>query len=123
MRAIFNQFEQKGGTAVTILLAARCGGALLSAVLIVLSFPDPDQGWLAWVALLPLFISCEGISPFGAAALGFLYGMAANIGIFRWLFEVPGFGVTHFLILGSFLRFTPPCGARESPSWAGSGHR
>jgi apolipoprotein N-acyltransferase len=102
-----NRLEQVGRMAAAPLLGVRCGGALLTAILLVLAFPTPDQGWLAWVALLPLFIACEGISPFGAAALGFLYGMAANIGIFRWLFEVPGFGVTHFLILGSFFALYP----------------
>ena len=107
MSGISNQLKHRGIMAGAPLLALRCGGALLTAACIVLAFPTPDQGWLAWVALLPLFSACEGISPFGAAALGFLYGMAANIGIFRWLFEVPGFGVTHFLILGSFFALYP----------------
>lgn len=85
------------------LFAARCGGALLSGVLIVLSFPTPDQGWLAWVALVPLLLVCEGLKPGAAFALGLLTGVGTAFGVFRWLFEVPGFEMHHALLLALYV--------------------
>jgi apolipoprotein N-acyltransferase len=79
--------------------------ALLSAGLMICSLPAPDLGWLAWIALVPIFIACEGISALHAAGFGFLYGLAVNFAIFHWLFEVAGFGVHHYLILGIFFAF------------------
>jgi apolipoprotein N-acyltransferase len=103
MRARSNQFEQKGGMAVTILLAARGGGALLTACLYVLAFPNADQGWVAWVALVPLLLVCEGLKPGAAFVLGLLTGVGSAFGVFRWLFEVPGFELHHALLLALYV--------------------
>lgn len=103
MRAMSNHLEQKGGMAVTILLAARCGGALLTAVLLVLAFPTPDQGWLAWLALVPLLLAYDGLKPGAAFALGLLTGVGSAFGVFRWLFEVPGFEMHHALLLALYV--------------------
>jgi len=99
---------------------ARCGGALLSAILIVLSFPNPDQGWLAWVALLPLLLACEGIGVGAAFGLGMLTGVATAFGVFQWLFEVPGFGVRHALILAAYVGLYPAVWAAGLPLLARS---
>lgn len=81
--------------------------ALLSAALLICSLPAPNLGWLAWIALVPLIIACQGITPSRAAGLGFLSGMAANFGIYRWSLEVPAFGTHHFLILSTFFALYP----------------
>ncbi len=81
--------------------------ALLSAGLLACSLPGPDLGWLAWIALVPLLMACEGLSPVQAGALGFFTGMAANPTIYHWVFEVQGFGIHHFLILSTFFALFP----------------
>lgn len=81
--------------------------ALSSAGLLASSLPGPDIGWLAWIALVPLLIACKGIKPSQGAAPGFLAGMAANFGTYYWLFEVKGFGISHFLVLSSFFALYP----------------
>ncbi|HET9962435.1 MAG TPA: apolipoprotein N-acyltransferase [Nitrospiraceae bacterium] len=84
-----------------------CLLALLSAGLIACSLPNPDVGWLAWIALVPLMVACATSTPVQGAALGFLAGMAANAGTYHWLFEVNGFELYHFLILSSFFALYP----------------
>jgi len=87
--------------------AGRAGLALLTAGLLVLSFPNPDLGWLAWVALVPLLLAIHQLGPAGAGALGLLAGTAAAFGSFHWMFEVPGFGLHHGLLLGLYLGLYP----------------
>ncbi|MGH7428529.1 MAG: hypothetical protein ACREJ4_09300, partial [Candidatus Methylomirabilaceae bacterium] len=89
------------------IVAARCGGALLTALLIILAFPSPDQGWLAWVALVPLLLACRGLAPGSAFALGLLTGVGAAFGIMWWLFQVPGFSAHHGLIIALCLAVYP----------------
>ncbi|MBI3322638.1 MAG: apolipoprotein N-acyltransferase [Candidatus Omnitrophica bacterium] len=54
---------------------------LLSALLLVLSFPPFDQGWLAWVALVPWLAALRGVSLrqafFRSYLVGFLFFGAA----------------------------------------------
>ncbi len=88
-------------------LSGRVALVLVSAGLLTCSLPEPDIGWLAWVALVPLFIACNRVTPLRAAALGFLSGTAANIGIYHWLFAIHGFGIHHFLILSTFFALYP----------------
>jgi apolipoprotein N-acyltransferase len=69
--------------------------ALLSSVLLVLSFPGPDQGWLAWIALVPLLFACADLKPGASLSLGLLSGIVATFGIFQWMLAVPGFRWFH----------------------------
>jgi apolipoprotein N-acyltransferase len=71
------------------------------------SLPGPDIGWLAWVALVPLMVTCATSTPIHGAVFGFLAGMAANAGTYQWLFEVKGFELYHFLILSCFFALYP----------------
>jgi apolipoprotein N-acyltransferase len=60
---------------------------LLSGALWVLCFPKADLGWLAWVALVPLFWSlerAESISESVEAA--FLAGLLFYAGLMQWIF-------------------------------------
>lgn len=81
--------------------------ALLSSVLLILSFPNFDQGWLAWGALVPLILACHGQSPFIAFALGLLTGLGAIFGICSWMFAVPGFRIFLALPLTFYLAMYP----------------
>lgn len=92
---------------ILLAAAARAGLALLSPALVVLSLPDTDQGWLAWVALVPLLLACHGLRPLAASALGLVTGGLSALGVFHWMFEVPGFRWHHALILGGYLGLYP----------------
>ena len=71
---------------------AAYGLALLSGVLLALCFPGPDQGWLVWIALVPLFVALQaGDQPQGAvpagrgARLGFVTGAVFLGGLLYWI--------------------------------------
>ncbi len=69
----------------------------------VLSFPGPDQGWLAWIALVPLLIACVDLRPAASLSLGLLSGIVATLGIFQWMLAVPGFRWFHTGLAALFL--------------------
>lgn len=81
--------------------------ALLSAALLICSLPDPDIGWLGWVALVPLMLACQGLRPRSAAGLGLMFGIAASFGIYGWLFEVPSFDMRHAIVLALYVGAYP----------------
>jgi len=68
----------------------RLGAAagLVSAILLVLSFPLADCGWAAFVALVPLLLALPGTAPRDAARLGFLTGAVFFGGLLYWLVAV-----------------------------------
>jgi apolipoprotein N-acyltransferase len=57
---------------------------IVGAGLLTLSFPKADQGWLAWLALVPLFLAIRQDYPKNAFILGFLFGMVHNLGLVYW---------------------------------------
>jgi apolipoprotein N-acyltransferase len=59
--------------------------ALLSGVLIALSFPNSGLSFLAWIALIPLLTALEGTDLRTAFSLGFTCGLAAYAGILYWI--------------------------------------
>ena len=59
--------------------------SLLSGILLILSFPNVDLEFLAWLALVPLFYSIEGKGLFHAFSLGFLTGFVSYLGILYWI--------------------------------------
>ncbi|MDK9717978.1 MAG: apolipoprotein N-acyltransferase, partial [Trichlorobacter sp.] len=64
--------------------------ALLSGLLITLSFPKADLSFLAWIALIPLLTTLEGQSPKAAFKLGFVTGLTAYAGLLYWVMIVMG---------------------------------
>ena len=62
-----------------------------SGMLLTLSFPRWDQGWLAWVALTPLICAALFSHNTGRrvalrkAALGYVAGLVFFVGTFFWL--------------------------------------
>lgn len=76
---------------------------MVSSALLVLSFPNPNQGWLAWVALVPLLVACDDLGPVASLPLGLMSGVFAALGIFSWMFAVPGFRCFHGGIAAMYL--------------------
>ena len=65
--------------------------ALLSAILLTLSFPDFDWWFLAWFALVPLFfaIEREKESAIKSFVLGWIFGICFFLGTCWWLTFAP----------------------------------
>lgn len=79
------------------------GPALLSGVLLTLSFPKFDLGALAWVGLVPLLLALNGKQPIAAFLLGFSTGVIFFPGIFYWIFWVPDYNLLDHMLLASYL--------------------
>ncbi|MFQ5866872.1 MAG: apolipoprotein N-acyltransferase [bacterium] len=60
--------------------------ALLSGILLILIFPKFNLSFLAWVALVPLFLALEGRNLKESFNLGFLAGLTSFMGILYWIF-------------------------------------
>jgi apolipoprotein N-acyltransferase len=58
--------------------------AVLSGVLLALSFPKFGHGAVAWVALAPLLIALPGASGGRAFRLGYLTGAVSSLGLLYW---------------------------------------
>jgi apolipoprotein N-acyltransferase len=62
--------------------------AVLSALLLILSFP-PFNAWiLAWVAFIPLFFAVDGQNPLKAFLIAYLIGFIFFLGTIYWLIHV-----------------------------------
>ncbi len=81
--------------------------ALLTALLLVLSFPAPDLGALAWIALVPLMLACRDRTPAFSFSMGLLSGTATVLGTFSWIFQVPGFRAYHMIPATLYLALYP----------------
>jgi apolipoprotein N-acyltransferase len=66
-------------TAKRVLLAALSGG------LLILCFPFPDQGWLAFLALIPLLWAVYEIKPAASFLAGWLTGTICFAGLGYWV--------------------------------------
>jgi apolipoprotein N-acyltransferase len=85
--------------------------ALLSGLLLFLSFPKFGNGIVAWVALLPLFHALRDAKPKEGFKIGFLAGLIAHVGILYWISHVvvqygylPVYaGIAAMLLLAAYL--------------------
>jgi apolipoprotein N-acyltransferase len=60
--------------------------ALLSGILLFLSFPKFGLGFIAWIAFVPLFIALREVVSFRRAFfLGWIAGLTACVGIIYWI--------------------------------------
>ncbi len=73
--------------------------ASLSGVLLFLAFPKHDLGWLAWVGLVPLLAAISGKSVKSAFFLSYLCGIIFFVGVFNWVFQIPGYKFLHHAFL------------------------
>lgn len=77
--------------------------ALSSALLLTLSFPSFNFGFLTWIALIPLLLAIRNISLKSALALSWIGGTAFFMGVFWWINLVKGFTPLHYFILVVYL--------------------
>lgn len=87
--------------------AARLALAASSGAALALALPHPDQGWLAWVALVPLLLATRGLGPLRAGALGWTTGLAATAGTYWFVLGVPGFRLSYFVAGTAYLALYP----------------
>jgi apolipoprotein N-acyltransferase len=73
--------------------------AILSGFLLLLAFPTFDLGWLAWVGLVLFFIAISSRSAKSAIFLSYVFGIVFMTGLYRWIFEAPGYHLYHHAIL------------------------
>ena len=69
-------------------MSRRWGGALSSGLLLLFSYPPFDQGWLAWVALVPWLAALRSAGPRAGFALGTLAGLVFFGGSLWWMAHV-----------------------------------
>ncbi len=86
---------------------------LISAVLLVLSFPRFDLEPLAWVALVPFFLAIEGKSPAESGRFSFFLGFVFWLAVLFWLRLVTTVGLAllafylaiYFFLWGAGIKF------------------
>ncbi len=91
--------------------------AILSGLLLFLSFPKFGSGIFAWVALVPLFYALRDAKPWEAFKTGFLTGLIAHVGILYWISYVvvqygylPVYaGIAAVLLLAAYLSLYTAC--------------
>jgi len=89
--------------------------AVLSGLLLALSFPRPGLSLLAWCAFVPLFVAARQATPRGAFRIGLAGGIVAYAGILYWLNivmvtygKLPGaVSVVLYLVLCGYLALYP----------------
>jgi apolipoprotein N-acyltransferase len=59
--------------------------SLFSGILLALSFPNLDLGFLAWFAFVPLLFALEGKTPLQGFSLGFVTGFVSFLGTVYWI--------------------------------------
>jgi apolipoprotein N-acyltransferase len=81
--------------------------AILSAILLVLAFPDFEFWFLAWFALVPLFFAVEGEkeSPVKSLFVGWIFGTCFFFGSCWWLTFAPITYAGFPFLLAYFLLF------------------
>ena len=68
--------------------------SILSAGLLILSFPKPNLQFLAWVALVPWLFALRGQRPLRAFLLSYLTGLVFFSGVVYWVNYVSSLGFT-----------------------------
>jgi len=84
--------------------------AVLSGLLLFLSFPKYGSGWLAWIAFIPLFFALRKAASISQGLLlGFIAGIVSYIGIIYWIaFVIINYGYLP-LYLGIILMLLLAC--------------
>ncbi len=80
---------------------------LSSAVLLIVAFPNWNQPWCAWVALVPWLVALRQTSGRRAFGLSYLVGLAFFLGSMWWLTKLTPFGgpmaIVGWLVLCAYL--------------------
>ena len=77
--------------------------SILSAVLLIFSFPPYEVYWLAWVSLVPLLVAISGRGPTVSFLLSCICVMIFFAEVFSFVFKVPGYKLFHHALLDLYL--------------------
>lgn len=61
---------------------------LLSGIILIAAFPPFEQGYIAWIALLPLLATCLNVNPSRAFRAGLIFGFPLNLYLNLYLANV-----------------------------------
>lgn len=67
--------------------------AIISAILLILSFPNLNLSFLVFIGFLPLFFAIKNKSPRRAFLVSYLCGFLFYLGTLYWLYHVTTFGL------------------------------
>jgi apolipoprotein N-acyltransferase len=76
---------------------------ILSSLLLIVSFPNFDLGFLAWAGLVPLFLVINNKTPSWSFLLSFICGILFFLGIFHWILSIPKFTLPQQIALALYL--------------------
>jgi len=76
--------------------------AFFSAILLILSFPNFDLGFFAWIGLVPLLLAIKDKSLKVTLGLSYLTGICFFLGVFFWVTYTKGVTLLHYSILGLY---------------------
>jgi apolipoprotein N-acyltransferase len=81
------------------------GLAVLSGLMLTVSFAPVNLDWIAWISLIPLLLSLRGKSSKGAFWLGFIAGLSHYLTLIYWMIVVlSSYGNLHpILSLGALI--------------------
>ena len=77
--------------------------AFLTSFFLILSFPQYDLSFLAWIALIPLLLTIQRMGRLKAFVLSWIVGVVSFMGIFVWINQVKGYSAIYFLLSGLYL--------------------
>jgi len=117
MKPIQRMIETLDKLIINLKASSNLIAALLSGLLLFLSFPKFGSGILAWVALIPLFYALRDAKPWEGFKTGFLAGLVAHVGILYWVSNVvvqygnlPVYmGIMAMLLLAAYLSLYTAC--------------
>lgn len=75
MNAIWQRFRPRKGQIIL---------SVLSGLMMILVFPKADQGWLAWVAMVPMLLALREADWRKGLVIGFITGLVHNLGLMYW---------------------------------------
>ena len=76
---------------------------LLSALLLIISFPPFDFSYAAWIALVPLLLITTGKGQRFSFLLSLICGCTFILGVFKWILEVVNYTYLHHALLVIYL--------------------
>jgi apolipoprotein N-acyltransferase len=96
--------------------------AITTGILLALSLPPHDYEWLAWVALVPLFLGARKQRLLEAVGLGMISGITAGAVLITWTQGTHGleYATFPFLLLALMLGVMAPAAMTARESLAGS---
>ncbi|QHI68859.1 apolipoprotein N-acyltransferase [Tichowtungia aerotolerans] len=103
---MISRTKQKKGLPDSTTKRLRPAAAVVSGILMFMSFPPHETGFFGWIALVPLIMACAGVPLRRAAFLGWLAGAVFFVGSLYWLRHVTWAGYLS-LSLYSALYFIP----------------